>query len=87
MLSVGTQKTAHILFFQTYCDLHISWDKQYISSTFGHILKEHLLLQEQTILHMKAPILSFLEPEGQRWSIIDGMPRLLPIKILLSGEK
>jgi hypothetical protein len=76
-----------ISFFQTYCDLHISWYKQYISSTFGHILKEPLLVQKQTILHMKTPILSFLELEGQGRGIIMGMPCLIPVKILLSGEK
>ena len=58
-----------------------------ISSTFGQILKEPLLVQKQTILQMKAPILNFSEPEGQGRGIIVGMPRLLPAKNLLSGEK
>jgi hypothetical protein len=43
--------------------------------------------KKQTILHMKAPILSFLELEGQGRGIIMGMPCLLPVKFLLSGKK
>ena len=38
------------------------------------ILKEPILLQKQIIPHMKALILSFLEPEGQGHDIIMGVP-------------
>ena len=36
------------------------------SPAFFKILKESLLVKKQTIPHMKASILSFFEPEGQR---------------------
>ena len=82
--SVFTKKIKWFLeisFFQTYCDLHISWHKQYISSTFGQILKEPLLVQKQTILHMKAPILSFLETEGWGCGITMEATRPHPVKL------
>ena len=54
------------------CSLH--------SPAVFKILKEQTILQKQTIPHMKALLLSFLEPEGQGHDIIMEAPRLHPVK-------
>ena len=37
--------------------------RQYVSGALAQILKKTLLVQEQTIAHIKAPIVSFFVPE------------------------
>ena len=59
-------------------------DKNYVSGTLAQILTESLLLQKQTLPHMKALILSFLELEGQVRGIIMEVPCPLPVKSILS---
>ena len=73
--------------FQNYSELQISWLKKYVSGTLVQILKEPFLLQKPTIPHMKALILSFLEPEGQGRGIVMKAPHLLPVKKNNFSEK
>ena len=56
------------------CSLH--------SPDFFKILKEPTLLQKQTILHIKALLFSFLEPEEQGCDLIMGGPRPHPVSFL-----
>ena len=53
------------------------------SPAFFKILKEPTIVQKQTIPHIKALILSFLEPEAQGHGIFRGAPRPGPLKCLL----
>ena len=53
------------------------------SPAFFKILKEPTQVLKLTIPHMKALILSYLEPEDQGRGILMGAPRLLPVKCLL----
>ena len=52
------------------------------STAFFKILKEPALVQKPTIPHMKALILSYLEPEGWGRGITMGAPRPPPVKLL-----
>ena len=56
------------------CSLH--------SPAFFKILKEPTLLQKQTILHIKALLFSFLEPEEQGRGITMGVPHPHPVPFL-----
>ena len=60
---------------------------KYFLKPFQYSERIPKLLQKQTILQKKAPILSFLDLEGQGRGIIVWMPHVLPVKIILSGEK
>ena len=51
------------------------------STAFFKILKEPALVQKPTIPHMKALILSYLEPEGWGRGITMGAPRPPPVKL------
>ena len=51
------------------------------STAFFKILKEPALVQKPTIPHMKALILSYLEPRGWGRGIAMGMPRPPPVKL------
>jgi hypothetical protein len=66
-------------------DEHSSWHKQYFSGPLSQIPNEPLLIQKQTVPHMKAPIFSLYEHEGH--GIIMGVPHPLPAKRILSKEK
>ena len=50
------------------------------STAFFKILKEPALVQKPTIPHMKALILSYLEPQGWGHGITMGVPRPPPVK-------
>ena len=66
--------------FLFFYNMHRSWDKQYIHDNLTQILKKPLQAQKQTIPHMKAPILSFFEPEVYGCGIIMGVPHPPPIE-------
>ena len=51
------------------------------STAFFKILKEPALVQKPTIPHMKALIISYLEPEGWGLGITMGVPRPPPVKL------
>ena len=51
------------------------------STAFFKILKEPALVQKPTIPHMKALILSYLEPQGWGRGITMGVPRPPPVKL------
>ena len=53
------------------------------STAFFKILKEPALVQKPTIPHMKALIISYLEPEGWGRGIIMGAPRPPPVKVVI----
>jgi hypothetical protein len=54
------------------------------SPAFYKILKEPILVQQKYIPHMKALILSFIEPEGHGRGTIMGVPRPPPVKVIVS---
>ena len=53
---------------------------------FSLIPHETLVVQNLTIPHMKASILSYFEPEEQGCGINIGAPRPFPIKSILSRK-
>ena len=71
-----------IFLFWQYLITKTNWRSLH-SGFFFKILKEPTLVQKQTVPHMKAPILSFFDPEGQGCGIIMGAPRPPPVKCLL----
>ena len=82
MVTILTYLTNSLSFLSDFCwNKDKNKPKQPLLYSLFKILKKPALVQKPTILHMKALILSYLEPEGWGRGITMGAPRPPPVKL------